>query len=416
MSLWSRLADLKGRALFYGRVASAIAMVLLCLAWWRSYGVNDSFWHVWGRDDDLGRGSCYHVWSERGQVVVELSLNALHDRQPSDRANGPPWDVFDLSLDHPDHPLTDSTLEVCLRGTRSGFNWETDDGAMTLMRRGAGDSRRYVGIWAYYDTAVAFPYWSAVLLTALLPARALRRWWRQRGRASLRAITPSVTFRTALSVARRIVVVTSWAALVLLLLASVGSRCRTVGLSYSKRYDAVRRFGKLTSSSSASFHGVNVTIAEDGVLIHRYAPELDVPSPWAMSGISAVGGTWLPGRGRPSFMPSASARQLHAPGIDFVSDGFVSPTAGYGEPLPGEMGPIRPLPEVGIVQWYLRVSYAWLIPAAVVLPAWSVRTMVRRRRRVRWQSQGRCERCGYDLRASPERCPECGSDARGERD
>jgi hypothetical protein len=50
----------------------------------------------------------------------------------------------------------------------------------------------------------------------------------------------------------------------------------------------------------------------------------------------------------------------------------------------------------------------WAVLAATsALPAWSI--VSTRRRRLALE-QGRCPRCGYDLRATPERCPECGAD------
>jgi hypothetical protein len=79
----------------------------------------------------------------------------------------------------------------------------------------------------------------------------------------------------------------------------------------------------------------------------------------------------------------------------------------------------RRLRDIGIA--YARVDYHgdgrrvrralylphWLLVAATIAaPAWRVGRMIRARRR---PAAGRCPRCGYDLRATPERCPECGT-------
>ena len=59
----------------------------------------------------------------------------------------------------------------------------------------------------------------------------------------------------------------------------------------------------------------------------------------------------------------------------------------------------RPLKQVIVPLWFVVTVTA---PA----PVWWAVATARRRRRER---RGRCRRCGYDLRASPERCPECGA-------
>ena len=59
---------------------------------------------------------------------------------------------------------------------------------------------------------------------------------------------------------------------------------------------------------------------------------------------------------------------------------------------------------------FRRVTvYAWPVTlASIPLPAVWLMSRLRARRRTLRRRAGLCVRCGYDLRASPERCPECG--------
>lgn len=68
--------------------------------------------------------------------------------------------------------------------------------------------------------------------------------------------------------------------------------------------------------------------------------------------------------------------------------------------------PIEGRWEVG---WEVLVPFWMLATVFAMLPAAHAAILVRRRRRRRRAADGRCVRCGYDLRASPERCPECGT-------
>lgn len=54
----------------------------------------------------------------------------------------------------------------------------------------------------------------------------------------------------------------------------------------------------------------------------------------------------------------------------------------------------------------LGISFGYLIAMTFLLPMFRLVSFCRDRRAV--HRSGHCSRCGYDLRATPDRCPECG--------
>jgi hypothetical protein len=67
----------------------------------------------------------------------------------------------------------------------------------------------------------------------------------------------------------------------------------------------------------------------------------------------------------------------------------------------------------GLAIRLLRLPYWPLVAATALPPAWRLLTHRHHRRRTR-AAQGLCPRCGYDLRATPDRCPECGHSQRAD--
>jgi hypothetical protein len=56
----------------------------------------------------------------------------------------------------------------------------------------------------------------------------------------------------------------------------------------------------------------------------------------------------------------------------------------------------------------IAVRYWVIVTALALMHSFVEFTHLHRLPRRRWLAEGRCQHCGYDLRASQDRCPECG--------
>lgn len=133
--------------------------------------------------------------------------------------------------------------------------------------------------------------------------------------------------------------------------------------------------------------------------------------PWP---VKYPGWEWTVGLGRWSATwEGGRARVWHtvAEPSDFFQDKAYGDAAGWFFDKPADVFRARSLS----LRWSSRPDYGWvyecpfwvLAVATGVLPGTRLGKVIARRW---WQRRnpGLCRRCGYDLRATPERCPECG--------
>jgi len=85
---------------------------------------------------------------------------------------------------------------------------------------------------------------------------------------------------------------------------------------------------------------------------------------------------------------------------------------GFGWENSVKLPPYDPLFKGGAGRRACTVPIWAIFFPPIILPTFKLNTLLRRRRRI---ADGKCVRCGYDLRASLGRCPECGLDAMSQR-
>ena len=125
--------------------------------------------------------------------------------------------------------------------------------------------------------------------------------------------------------------------------------------------------------------------SQDGVVrLGRYS---SVPA--GLDGPPVTGG---------SLTPTDHSQSFSFEHDEVVPDGGIFDSPPSWSFLGFELNSTQGAIDVGIPFWFIALL-------AILLPAWRIVTFFRRRR----HRLGICARCGYDLRATPDRCPECGA-------
>ena len=141
---------------------------------------------------------------------------------------------------------------------------------------------------------------------------------------------------------------------------------------------------------------------------HATAAENDQADTQERRRLSAFMG-WAHEPGRPAWLPTTSAGKGR---LGFYSE--TSPPApmftyGPAEVVYGEVLSGWPFTRLRAAPWW-ALAMVFSVAPTLMLPRWfgAARRWSQARLRAR---AGQCRRCGYDLRATPDRCPECGTPA-----